>query len=76
MAQQSKVELTHPKLEIEGVQVTFTVHIGDWVKRVAISPIDYKVFKRWSEIYADKVVDSIVKDIEHQLASPKQRKES
>lgn len=73
MAQQTSVKLSQDKLDLEGVQITFTVHIGDWVKQVAISPIDYKVFKRWHEVYGERVVESIVRDIEYQLA--KDRKE-
>ncbi len=67
MAQQSKVKLTTSKLELEGVQVTFRVNIGDWTKYIAISPIDYEVFKRWDEIYAPMVINSICKDIEYAI---------
>ena len=67
MAEQSKIELTQSKLDLEGVQVTMTVHVGDWVKSVSISPIDMKVFERWAEIYAPRVVKSIVKDIKYNL---------
>ena len=74
MAEQTKVELTKSKLDMYGVQVTVTVHIGDWVKRVAISPIDYSTFKKWNEIYSDKVHESIVKQIEHELTTPKEGK--
>lgn len=69
MAESHKVQLTQPKLELEGVQVTFRINIGDWTKYVAISPIDYEVFKKWDKIYAPKVIESIVKDIEYQLAN-------
>ena len=67
MAQQTKVKLSQSKLELEGVQVTLTVHVGDWVRSVAISPVDYKIFKKWDEIYAEKVIESIVNNIEHEL---------
>jgi len=69
MAKQDKVALTQSKLLLDGVQVTFTVNIGDWRKSVAISPIDYTVFKKWDKVYADYVVQSIVKHIEHELAA-------
>ncbi len=70
MAEQIKVQLTDSKLEFEGVQVTMIVYIGDWRKTVSISPVDYKVFKKWHKIYAPRVIESIVKDIEYNLSPP------
>lgn len=65
MGKQVKVELTQSLINLEGVQVTVNVTIGDWRKSVSISPIDYEAFKRWHEIYAEHVVASIVKQIEY-----------
>ncbi len=67
MAEQITVKLTESKLLLEGVQVTFRVQIGDWVKSVAISPIDYEVFKKWPTVYAPRVIESIIENIEHSL---------
>ena len=67
MAKATTVKLTQSKLELEGVQVTFRVNVGDWTKYVAISPIDYEVFKKWDSIYGPKIIDSVVKAIEHEL---------
>lgn len=67
MAEQSKVELTQSKLDLEGVQVTMTVRVGDWIKQVAISPVDMRTFEAWHEIYALEVVESIVKEIKHAI---------
>ncbi len=67
MAEQTTVKLTESKLELNGVQVTLRIQIGDWVKSVAISPINYDIFKKWHTIYAPRVIESIVKDIEYSL---------
>lgn len=67
MARQSKVGLTKSQLDMRGVQVTIMVHIGEWSKYVAISPVNYEVFKQWPEIYADRVISSIVSSIENEL---------
>lgn len=71
MAEQTKIKLTQSKLDLYGVQVTVSVHIGDWSNYVAISPTDYKVFKKWTKIYSDHVIDSIVKSIEQDLQDKK-----
>lgn len=75
MAQQTKVELTKSKLELEGVQVTFKVQIGDWRYQYMISPVDYAVFARWDKIYAQKVITNILRQIEYELATPPNKKE-
>lgn len=67
MAEQTKVKLTKDKLALEGVQVNITIFAGDWRRSVAISPISYEVFKRWDEIYAKTVIDSMVRQIEYEL---------
>ena len=69
MAEQTTVKLTKDKLDLEGVKVNFTVYIGDWRRSVSISPIDYKVFKKWHEVYAKTVIESIVKSIEQSLSN-------
>lgn len=65
--EQTKVELTQSKLDLYGVQVTFTINVGDWRRTVAISPISYEVFKRWEEIYSDNVIKSMVKQIDSEI---------
>lgn len=67
MARQTIVRLTNSDLDMLGVQVTIMVHVGEWSKYVAISPVDYEVFKKWPEIYANKVISSIVESIESEL---------
>lgn len=67
MAEQTKVKLTKDKLAIEGIQVNVIIFAGDWRRSVAISPISYEVFKKWDKIYAKIVIDSMVRQIEHEL---------
>lgn len=67
MAQQAKVQLTQSKLDMYGVQVTVRIDIGGWTRSVAISPIDYELFKKWREIYSETVHESMVKSIEHEI---------
>jgi hypothetical protein len=67
MAKSIKIQLTPRKLELSGVQVTLTVTVDDWRRTVAISPVDYKVFKEWDEIYAKYIIDSIVEQMEHEM---------
>lgn len=63
------MKLTKDKLELEGIQVTFKVQIGDWRHQYMISPVDYAVFTRWDQIYARKVITSILKQIEWEIES-------
>lgn len=68
MATSTKKGLTLADLDINGVQVTVSVKVGDYSKYVAISPLNYEIFKKWDKIYAPRVVRSIVREIEHELA--------